>query len=115
MSESVLHGCAICGGQVLGQRDNLALQAGSFVAVVESVLVGECENCGERYHPAETSRRLEEVVQQALKARKLTKKALRTLHILSERDFLAGRSVFEKQLLERVERLEQKMAELAHA
>ncbi|MEW5768212.1 MAG: hypothetical protein AB1797_11440 [bacterium] len=62
--------------------------------------------CGERYHPAEASRRIEEGIQKKLKRGMISEEDLPSLTITSERDLLKGVSRFEKELLSRVEALE---------
>jgi len=101
--KKILHGCPICGGNVVEHIDALALATDKHTCFLEDVPVGECEDCGAKYYPSQTSRRMDEAVQQALKEKLFTKRSLNNLRIYSACDLLKSGSVFKKQVLERPE------------
>jgi len=95
--KKILHGCPICGGNVVEHIDTLALTTDKHTCFLEDVPVGECEDCSAKYYPSQTSRRMDEAVQQALKEKRFTKRSLKNLRIYSARDLLKSGSVFKKQ------------------
>lgn len=104
--KDLLHRCALCGGNVFGDINTLAVSVGDITFLIEDLWIGECEKCGERYHPAETSQRIEEEIQKKLKRGMISEEDMPSLTITSERDLLRGVSRFERQLLSKVEALE---------
>ena len=115
MERKVLHGCSACGGEVISHIDTLALTTDKCTCVLDDVVVGECENCGAKYYPAETSQLIDEEIQKALNEKRLTKRSLSNLHILSARSLLKGHTTFDQQVLERLENLEQTGRQLVEA
>ena len=113
MAKKILHGCSICGGDVVEHIDTLALATDKYTCFLEDVPVGECEECGAKYYPSQTSKRMDEAVKRALKEKRFTKRSLKNLRIHSARDLLKAGSVFEKQVLERIGQLEQTVRHLA--
>lgn len=115
MERKVLHGCSICGGDVIEHIDTLALATEKHACFLEEVPVGECEECGAKYYPSQTSQRMDEAIQQALEEKRFTKRSLKNLRIHSARDLLKTGSAFEKQMLERLGRLERTVERLVEA
>jgi YgiT-type zinc finger domain-containing protein len=110
--KKILHGCSICGGDVVEHIDTLALATDKHTCFLEDVPVGECEECGAKYYSSQTSQRMDEVVQQALKEKRFTKRSLKNLRIHSARNLLKAGSVFEKQIFECIGHLEQTVKRL---
>ena len=88
MERKILHSCSICDGNVIEHIDTLALATDKHTCFLEDVPVGECEGCGAKYYPSQTSKRMDEAVQQALKEKRLTKRSVKNLRIHSARDLL---------------------------
>jgi YgiT-type zinc finger domain-containing protein len=109
----VLHGCSVCGGKVNEGIDTLALLVGGQTLLISNVTVGECERCGAKYHPAQTARAIDQTIQEALEDRLITKRHLKSLRIVSERDLIAGKVGLEQEMLKRLKKLERKVEQLA--
>ncbi len=115
MERKILHGCSACGGKVISHIDTLVFTTDECTCFLNDVVVGECESCGAKYYPAETSQLMDEEIQRALNEKRLTKHSLSTLRILSARSLLQGHTIFSKQVLERLGKLEQTVGQLVEA
>jgi len=112
MERKTLRGCSACGGEVISHIDTLAITTDDYTGFLDDVVIGECESCGARYYPAETSQLMDEEVQKALNEKRLTKRSLSNLRILSARSLLKGQTVFGDRVLERLGDLEQTVEQL---
>ena len=58
-TKTILHKCSFCGGSVIQLQEDIILKFPKYTAAIEDAMVGKCEECGEYYHPVETSFHIE--------------------------------------------------------
>ena len=58
----IYHKCHFCGGQVLEKRITIDYRWGDkLMAIIENVLAGVCQVCGEQYFKAEVVKEMERI------------------------------------------------------
>ena len=110
-----MHSCSLCGGGVMKRIDDIILKFPEYVAVLEKAEVGECINCGERYHPASTSERIQARINELLNSHTITDKDRKKIDIFSAQHVSLGDVEAISQLTQRVLALESSVEKLATA
>lgn len=78
----VYHKCHFCGGEVLEKRIRVDYRWGEdLIAIIENVLTGVCQICGEQYFKAEIVKEMEKLVHSKESPKKTIEVPLRELAV----------------------------------